>query len=213
MRRYALAPAGPTEEQVLVAVPHRAAEWTIAAKNRGMHRMLVPIDGIESLAALRYILGEPVDHLAAIHLVNVQRPLMVGDVTPLVDARTVMEVRRTEGERALRKADALLGEGVVPVTREVAFGKPAETLCRIAEERGCTGIVMGVGSGFELADLIAGSLASRVLRQASVPVTIVNRRTATASKAAPGWEGIPVSRARASRETPSSIPAAAEFVV
>ena len=61
----------------------------------------------------------------------------------------------------------------------VAFGEPARTICRIAEARGCTGIVVA-RDGFELHDLIRGSVAARILRLATVPVTIVNSRAAAA---------------------------------
>jgi nucleotide-binding universal stress UspA family protein len=179
MRRYALAPAGPTAEQVLIAIPERAAGWTIAQRNRGLHRILVPVGAsFEAGDALRYVAGSLADHLGAVHLLNVQRPVMAGDVTPLVSARMVTAARQAAGERILRPFIALLGESSIAVTHEVAFGLPAETICRSAEEWGCTGIVIGVKSGFELADLLVGSIAARVIRLAGVPVTVVNARTA-----------------------------------
>jgi nucleotide-binding universal stress UspA family protein len=71
--------------------------------------------------------------------------------------------------------DAFEANGL-PTTVEVAFGDVADTICRVAEERGCSGIVI-VKDGFELHQLIRGSVAARVLRKASVPVTVVNART------------------------------------
>ena len=178
MQRYALAPSGPTREQVLVAIPRRATDWTIAARNCGQHRLLVPIDAsLRALDALRYVVQEIGHHVAGVHVVNVQSPIMTGDITPLVSVEMITAVREAHGQRILEVArEAFSGSGI-PVTGEVAFGAPAETICRLAKERGCTGIVIG-RDGFELHDLIGRSVAAKVLRLATVPVTIVNARTA-----------------------------------
>lgn len=178
MARHALAPIRPPREQVLVAIPRRAADWTIAQANRGMHRLLVPVDErLRAVDALRYIVERLGDRVSGIHIVNVQRPVMSGDVGVLATAQMVSESRQAAGRRILALAREALSDSVFPVTGEVAFGAPAETICRIAEARGCTGIVIA-RDGFELHDLIGGSVAARVLQLAGVPVTIVNRRAA-----------------------------------
>ena len=178
MQRHALAPSRRTREQVLVAIPDRAADWTIAARNQGSHRLLVPIDGsLQGIEALRYIGEHFAGHVAGVHLLNVQKPVMSGNVTPLVTAQMIATLRRAAGERVLALASEAFTPSDVPVTREVAFGDAAEAICAIAERTGCTGIVIG-RDGFELHQLIRGSVAARVLRMASVPVTIVNSRTA-----------------------------------
>jgi nucleotide-binding universal stress UspA family protein len=178
MTRHALAPIGPTREQVLVAIPRRATDWTLAQANRGMHRLLVPVDArLRAVDALRYIVEHAHDHVSGVHVVNVQRPVMSGDVGVLATARMATDSRLAAGQRILALAREALSDSMIPMTGEVAFGAPAETICRIAEERGCTGIVIA-RDGFELHDLIGGSVAARVLRLASVPVTIVNPRAA-----------------------------------
>ena len=180
MQRYALAPMGPTPDQVLIAIPRHAKDWTIAQRNRGLHQLLVPVDAsLRAVDALRYIVEHLGDHVAGVHLVNVQRTVMSGDVTPLVSVSTITGVRQAAGERVLALARDVLADSAIPVTSEVAFGVPAETICRVAQERGCTGIVIA-RDGFELHDLIGGSVAAKVLRLAGVPVTIVNARTSAA---------------------------------
>ena len=179
MKRFALSPSRPTHEPVLVAVPEHASHWTIASRNRGLHRLLVPIDAsLRGVDALAYVVEHLADHVAGIHLVNVQQPVMSGNVTPLVTAETIAQVRRTAGERVLALARDAYEDAGIPIATEVAFGDPADAICRVAEARGCTGIVVG-RDGFELHDLIRGSVAARILRLATVPVTIVNSRTAT----------------------------------
>ncbi|MCC6197501.1 MAG: universal stress protein [Burkholderiales bacterium] len=184
MQRYALSPLGPTPEQVLVAIPGRARDWTIAPRNRGLHRLLVPVDSsLRALDALRYIIEELGDYVAGAHVVNVQSPAPTRGITPLVGVETIAALREAAGERIIAVArEAFAGSGI-PVTGEVAFGAPAETICRIAEQRRCTGIVIG-RNGFELHHLIRGSVAAKVLQLATVPVTIVNTRTAAAARRA-----------------------------
>jgi nucleotide-binding universal stress UspA family protein len=178
MRRHALPPVAPTREQVLVAVPERATDWTIAATNRGSHRLLVPIDTcLRGIDALRYIGEHLADHVAGVHLVNVQKPILTGNVTPLVTARDIGSLRRAAGERVLGMAREAFQSSAIPTTSEVAFGDAAETICRVAREQGSSGIVIAK-AGFELHELIRGSVAARVLRMASVPVTVVSSRTA-----------------------------------
>jgi len=178
MQRHALAPLGVTREQILVAIPHRATDWSIAQRNRGQHRLLLPIDAsLRALSAVRYITEELVYHVAGVHVVNVQSPLMSGDITPLVSVKTITALREAAGQRILALAREAFAGSAIPVTSEVAFGAPAEAICRLARERNCTGIVIG-RDGFDLHDLIRGSVAAKVLRLATVPVTIVNAPTA-----------------------------------
>jgi nucleotide-binding universal stress UspA family protein len=176
MQRHALAPVGPTREQVLVAVPRRATGWTLAATNRGLHRLLVPIGAcLRGLDALRYIEAHFAPHVGRVHLLNVQKPIMSGDVTSLVSASVVASLRKVAGQRALAKArDAFEASGI-PTTSEVAFGDVADVICRVAEVRGCSGIVLAK-HGLELQQLIRGSVAARVLLMSTVPVTVVNAR-------------------------------------
>ena len=164
----------------MVAVPRRASEWTIAARNRAVHRLLVPVDeSLQAIDALRYIVERLDGYVTGVHLVNVQRPIMSGDVGSAVSASMVAELRQAAGERVLGLVRQALGDPVIPVTSQVAFGDPAETICRIAEERSCNGIVVGK-DGFQLHELTRGTVTARILRLAGVPVTIVNSRTAEA---------------------------------
>ena len=174
MQRHALAPLGPAPEQILITIPKNARHWTIARRNHGVHRLLLPVDAsLRALDALRYIV-EDIGHLVVgVHLVNVQSMVATRDRAPLVTGDVISVLREAAGQRIIALAREAFSESGMPVTAEVAFGAPAETICRIAQQRRCTGIVIG-RRGFELHDLIRGSLAARVLRLATVPVTIVS---------------------------------------
>ena len=141
MQRYALAPLAPTPEQILVTIPSMAHNWTIARRNRGAHRLLLPVDAsLRALDALRYI-TEDVGHLVAgVHLVNVQSPVMTRDRTAVATADVVAVLREAAGQRIIALAREAFSDSGIPVTDEVAFGAPAETICHTAEKHRCTGI-------------------------------------------------------------------------
>ena len=177
MLRNALTVPISTLARDVIAIPQCAAGRPSEQRNRGSHRILVPVHvSLEASYTLRYIVEHWAPHAASIHLLNVQSPLMTGDVTSLVDGRVVTELRRVAGEQILDGAIRTLVERGIPVTHEVAFGPRAETICRVAEERHCTGIVMAVRTGFGIMDVIGGSVAAQVLRLAGVPVTTINER-------------------------------------
>jgi nucleotide-binding universal stress UspA family protein len=198
MQRYALAPLGPTPEQILVTISGMARNWTIARRNRGVHRLLLPVDAsLRALDALRYI-TEDVGHLvASVHLVNVQIPVATRDLTAPAAADLVAVLRDAAGQRIIALACESFSDSGIPVTGEVAFGTPAESICSIAEKRRCTGIVIG-RTDFELHDLLRGSVAAKVLRLATVPVTVVSTRASAAMdnpEAKRSWERSPLAKA------------------
>jgi hypothetical protein len=69
MQRYALVPRLNAPEQILVTIPGMARSWTISRRNRGVQRLLLPVDeSLRALDALRYII-EDVGHLVvSVHL-------------------------------------------------------------------------------------------------------------------------------------------------
>ena len=177
MRRFAPAPRGGKEEQVLVAVPRGATAWTLARRSRGLHRLLVPAEAsAETDGALRYIAARLADRVASVHLVNVQRPLITGDVDPRVTAGKALQFRQAVGERILAEARRRVEPGTLRMTAEVAFGSPAEAICAIAQPQRFSGIIIG-RNGFALSDLIGRSVIAKIIQLARVPVTIVNART------------------------------------
>jgi nucleotide-binding universal stress UspA family protein len=68
--------------------------------------------------------------------------------------------------------EILLAAGVTPIlhTRQ---GDIAPTIARLADELGCDQITMGTRGLSPLSDLLMGSVATKVLHLAQVPVTFV----------------------------------------
>ena len=150
--------------------------------------ILVPTDGSAAEeAALRYVieLGRTVP--VSVHLLNVQPPVMAGDVTLFTTAHTVAQQRRSAGEHALVRARGALEVARIPHTVEVALGSPAAEIVRSAAAHSCTKIVLATRNTGIMKLLLRRSVAQRVVALSPVPVTLVKpgsvRATATRRRA------------------------------
>lgn len=140
-----------------------------------MHRVLIPVDGSDSaIRAVAHVV-DLVNHRASpeVHVVNVQPPIMSGDVGPTVTAEMVHGTRLAAGEEALARARALLDRAGTPYVARILFGAPAETIVRYAEDHRIDAIVMGTRGMSALKSFLLGSVAARVVGLAEVPVTLV----------------------------------------
>jgi nucleotide-binding universal stress UspA family protein len=61
----------------------------------------------------------------------------------------------------------------VPYEKEILIGNIAEVIARRADELGCDGIVMGTRGMTAIGGLVMGSVATKVVHAANVPVTLV----------------------------------------
>jgi nucleotide-binding universal stress UspA family protein len=73
----------------------------------------------------------------------------------------------------LAAAEKVLEEAAIPYTTEVLTGHVAEVIGRRADEIGCDNIVMGTRGMTAISNLLMGSVATKVLHFANVPVTLV----------------------------------------
>ena len=81
--------------------------------------------------------------------------------------------RRDEGNKALAPAIAAAGQAGVAHGEHIGIGPAGPTIAAFAKQLGCFQIVMGTrGRGGALATLL-GSVATSVVRESSVPVTLV----------------------------------------
>jgi len=143
-------------------------------------RFLVPCDGseqalsaVEETVRLAPQLSRPVEAL----LVNVQPPvpakfLLLGDGTPS-DKRSLEEPLREAGEAALEQARDRLKKANVNHACHVEIGDPATTIAGFAKTYHCDMIVMstrGLNAG---AGLLLGSVATKVVHLADIPVLLV----------------------------------------
>lgn len=140
-----------------------------------MLKLLVPVDGSEnSLRLVEYLikwlgrLAEPVD----LHLINVQ-PSLHGDVGMFLSSEQIRDYHHDEGIKALRAARDILDAAGVLYTFHISVGDPAELIVQFAHDQQCDQIVMGTRGLGSLARLLLGSVASRVIQLADVPVMLI----------------------------------------
>lgn len=138
-------------------------------------KILLPVDGSnESLAAVRHALDLLREGLRAeLVLANVQEPASLYELLRMHDAEAIEAISRNAGEHSLQEAAALCRAAGAGFEQVVGNGEPAHTLLDIAEEQGCTLIVMGARGKGGTTGTRLGSVAHAVLHDATLPVTLV----------------------------------------
>lgn len=138
-------------------------------------KILLPVDGSEGAArAARHVAGiaKLVPELQ-VHLVNVQ-PL--GDdwmTRRSIKPEELAKMEHEWAEAAIEPARAILKAAGVACSEQFAQGEVAPTIARLAKELGCDQIVMGSRGQSSLGGLLMGSVATKVLHLAEMPVTLV----------------------------------------
>lgn len=136
------------------------------------NRLLVPIDGSDhSLRALALVIKRVASHRQLrIFVLNVQLPLPPSlFVTPSMIAQHHNQKSKEELARALR----MLHRKAVKAEILVRVGEPGETIAKVAQQKHCGGIVLGSRGLGNLKSLILGSVTTKVIHAARVPVTVV----------------------------------------
>ena len=105
-------------------------------------------------------------------LLNVQKPLAHGSSAVFAQPGGIGD-RQEAGHEEASAARAALDAAGVAYDFEVAHGRPAEVISRLAREHGCDGIVMGTRGLGEVESLLLGSTAHKVVQVAPVPVTLL----------------------------------------
>jgi nucleotide-binding universal stress UspA family protein len=139
-------------------------------------KILIPIDGSENaLRAVRQVLDNRGWYREAleIHLVNVQLPVASGAVRMFIPQDQLREYYDDEGQKALQAAKDLLQQSGVPFHCRVGVGDPAPTIVHYCTEQGCELIAMGTRGLGALGNVLIGSIATKVIHLAHVPVLLV----------------------------------------
>jgi nucleotide-binding universal stress UspA family protein len=118
-----------------------------------------------------------------VHLLNVQAPVMAGDINLFATAMMVQARRRAAGEQVLKRARSMLAAARIEHTAEVALGACAAAIVNSAAVHDCNKIVLATRNSGFLDTLVRPSVARRVVKLARIPVTVV--KAAAASDAAP----------------------------
>lgn len=135
-------------------------------------RVLVPVDGSElATRALEYALdvhGD--DELTLLYVAGEASPMM-GSATRLALEDDMDEALAEEAEAVFGPARELADEYGVDVAAEVGLGKPASVIVEHAKEHDV--VVLGSHNSGLRDRLLVGNVATKVVRNAPVPVTVV----------------------------------------
>jgi len=141
-----------------------------------MFKVLIAVDGSESAdRAVGHVLQlaknsrEPLEA----HVLNVQPPVTFGDIRKFVSQEVLNAYYHDEGMKTLAATRKQLDQSAVAHTYHIGVGPVAETITNYAREHGCSQIVMGSRGLSTISNLLVGSVASKVLYLADVPVTLV----------------------------------------
>jgi nucleotide-binding universal stress UspA family protein len=138
-------------------------------------RILVPVDG--SAGALR-----AVKHAAALGarsgvevvLLNVQPPMpLYGMVRAYLRESQYRAACDALAKKALDPAARILKRARVAHRLHVMYGEPGQTIAAAVRARKCGSIVMGTRGQGAVGNLLLGSVATKVIHLAKVPVTLV----------------------------------------
>lgn len=136
-------------------------------------KILIPCDGSEnSLRAVRYAasLARELPQLQ-VELLNVQDPLPQ-KVHAALSEQEIEQFQAGQAELILQPAKQILDAGEVSYNVRFRVGSPADEITRYVNETFCDAIVMGT-RGLGLVALTIGSIATKVIHLADVPVTLV----------------------------------------
>lgn len=141
-------------------------------------QILLAVDGSKnSLDAVNSLIRHvdwyrepPTVHLTYVHL---PVPKVGGIAGGGPSKTTLANYYREEGEQALAKARKLLDKAGIPHEDAILVGPIAETIVKHADNEKCELICMGTRGLGGVANLVMGSVATKVLHNASIPVLLV----------------------------------------
>lgn len=140
-----------------------------------MLKVLLAVDGSESsLHAVAHVIRRAAATQGEfqVHLVNVQHPLH-GSVSTFIDAAQIKQYHHDEGLKALARARDMLNAAGVAYLHHLFVGEPADVIARYAKEQGCEEIVIGSRGLSGITSLLMGSVATKVIHLAEMPVLLV----------------------------------------
>jgi nucleotide-binding universal stress UspA family protein len=141
-----------------------------------MHKVLVPIDGSDSsMRALQYAIRLAKENATTeLHIVNAHEPPIVyGEIAVYLSEEKAREFQRQHSEDILKPAIEMARVAGIRFATDILVGNIAKVISRRAEEIGCDSIIMGTHGMGAIANLLMGSIATKVIHLTHLPVTLV----------------------------------------
>ena len=141
-----------------------------------MKNILLPIDGSKySDLAVDYVvnLARQLKDPVRAHLVNVQLPMTGVNVKIFVSKESLKDYYHDEGTAALASARQKLEAAGIAYEHHIGVGDPGQVIIDFQVSKSCDAIVMGTHGRGAVAGAVMGSVATRVVHLAKVPVVLV----------------------------------------
>lgn len=138
-------------------------------------KWLIPFDGSDhALRALDVAVSEAkVRQIPpALILLNVQAPLP-SDITRFIDRKAVDDYHLEEGKKVLSRAEERLNASSLVHTCHILVGDVSTSISELASSNGCSMIIMGTYGHGSVVGMVLGSVATKVVHIALVPVLLV----------------------------------------
>jgi nucleotide-binding universal stress UspA family protein len=138
--------------------------------------ILLPVDGSDNaLRAVRHLIRTRSDYRGPVelHLLNVQLPIASGLVKSYISKSQLDDYYRDEALVELKGAREELDAQNVAYQFHIGVGEVAATILAYAGNKHCDLIMMGTHGRSALPGVLLGSVASRVLHDAQMPVLLV----------------------------------------
>jgi nucleotide-binding universal stress UspA family protein len=141
-----------------------------------MYKILVPLDGSDcALRALAFAIERTREVAgSSLHVLTVHHEPRVYGRTAVYPGKEGMEQLVAQwSAQVFSGAQELLARSGVSHVTEALEGDPAEVIARRAAETGCDSIFMGTRGMGRVANLVLGSVATKVVHLSALPVTLV----------------------------------------
>jgi nucleotide-binding universal stress UspA family protein len=139
-----------------------------------MLKILVPVDGSDhARRALAYALNLCGGCAAEMHLLNVQQPIVDWEVRRFLRDEEIDRMLAEKSDEILAGAEAQVAAAGCRAVRHAAVGDVAQLIVEQAGALGCGQIVMGTHGWGAFTGLLLGSVSTKVLHLAAIPVTLV----------------------------------------
>lgn len=139
-----------------------------------MRKLLVPFDGSQSaLRALQHAIALAKEGYASdLEVLHIGEPMPLG-VHGVLTQEEIRQREAAEADRIFQPARVLLNDAGVTYQCRSRIGSAANEISKHAQECACSGIVMGSRGMSPLLGIMVGSVTTRVIALAEVPVTVV----------------------------------------
>lgn len=141
-----------------------------------MLKLLVATDGSDNAnRVIDYVIKqagrcrEPVE----VHLLNVQPELAGVNIKLFISLEDLKGYYHDEGIAALKSAREKLDAAGIKYSFHIGVGDPAEVIAQYAVDKQCEQIVMGSRGMGTVFNLVLGSVATKTIHLANVPVLLV----------------------------------------